>query len=177
MIIDLTHIQENQVEFVSWLENKPGMINEKNKFGLTRKQILATISELFEVGNEIKTVYKWWDKSPINKEKVLEELSDLLSHICNMANSLEEKLVVDIEVKQVDDIESQFISLTYDILRFTARTDKVFHKRRMRELVLPQFIALVYSLGFNLEELEEAYYKKLKSNYENPKFNQEVEQC
>lgn len=165
MIVDLTHIQKNQIEFVSWLERKPDMINEKNKFGVTRKQILATISELFEVGNEAKQVYKWWDKSHICKERLLEEMSDVLSHICNMANSLDEKLIIDIELKQVDDLESQFISLTYDILRFTAKTDKVFHKRRMRELVLPQFITLVYSLGFSIEELEEAYKAKLKVNY------------
>lgn len=166
MIVDLTHIQKSQVEFVSWLERKPDMINEKNQFGVTRKQILATISELFEVGNEAKQVYKWWDKSPICKKMLLEEMSYVLSHICNMANSLDEKLIVDIELKQVDDLESQFISLTYDILRFTAKTDKVFHKRRMRELVLPQFITLVYSLGFSIEELEEAYKAKLEVNYQ-----------
>lgn len=166
MIIDLTVLQQKQREFITWLENKPNLINEKNKFGVTKKQVLATISELYEVGNEAKQIYKWWDKSDIKRDKLLEELSDVLSHILNLSNALNIELVIDTEIKQVDDLEDQLIALTYDLLRFTNySTNNVFHKRRLKELLLPQYLTFVYSLGFNLDELEDAFYKKMYWNY------------
>lgn len=172
MIIDLTELQAKQQEFITWLESKPNMINEKNKFGVTKKQVLATISELYEVGNEAKQIYKWWDKSDIKRDKLLEELSDVLSHILNLANALKVELVIDSEIKQVDDLEDQLISLTYDLLRFTNySTNNVFHKRRLKELLLPQYLTFVYSLGFNFEELEDAFNKKMHWNYNYKQFS------
>ena len=36
MIIDLRNIQAEQVEFINYLESKPGKINPKSKFGFTK---------------------------------------------------------------------------------------------------------------------------------------------
>ncbi|MGL5717749.1 MAG: dUTP diphosphatase [Paraclostridium sp.] len=166
MIIDLTKLQADQLDFINFLEDRPEMINQKNKLGLTTGQVLATISELFEVGNEAKQIYKWWDKSEINKEKLLEELSDVLSHLLNMANVLDVKLIIDVErVQEIRNLDSQLASLTYTLLRFTASTNKIFSIRRLKEIAIPDFLNFAYSLGFTFEELEEAYYKKLDSNY------------
>lgn len=166
MIIDLTGLQVKQGEFVTWLESKPNLTNEKNKYGITKKQVLATIAELYESGNEAKQIYKWWDESEINRDKLIEELSDVLSHILNIANSLDTELIIDIECKQQEELEDQLISLTYLLLRFTSnRTHKILEIRRLKELLLPAYINFVQTLGFTLEELTDAYDKKMYWNY------------
>ncbi len=38
MIIDLRNIQAEQVEFIKYLESKPGVINPKSKFEITKGQ-------------------------------------------------------------------------------------------------------------------------------------------
>ena len=172
MIIDLTELQIKQQEFIAWLESKPGLINEKNKFGVTKKQVLATISELYEVGNEAKQIYKWWDKTEIKNVRVLEELSDVLSHILNLANALGADLVIDMELKQVTELEDQLMALNYTLLRFGSHNaNKHLEKRRLKELLLPEYIIFAYSLGFNMEELKEAYCKKMDWNYSYKQFS------
>lgn len=165
MIIDLRELQAEQREFINFLEDRPGIINKRNKLGLTTGQVLATISELYEAGNEAKYIYKWWDKSEVNRDKLLEELSDVLSHLLNMSNDLDMELVIDANKTQIEDLERHMLAMTYELIRFTSSTNKVFDKRRLAVLVMPKFLDLVYSLGFSFEELQEAYYTKLDSNY------------
>lgn len=169
MIIDLTNIQQQQVDFINWLENKPGMINEKNKFGVTKKQSLALISELYEVENEVKYIHKWWDKTETDNNKVILELSDFLSHLANVTNYIGIDLISEVGVTQIDELEGQFLSLTRHLQELPYLKHKLHTKKKL-EMVFIEFIQLVYSLGFSIDELEEAYKIKLKSNYENPKF-------
>lgn len=168
-MIDLKHIQRQQEEFISWLEEKPGMINEKSKYKVTKKQALALISELYEVENEVKYVHKWWDNSVVYREKVLLELSDFLSHLSNVSNYLDIELITEEEITQVEDLEGQFLSLTRHVYELPYLNQKFNIKYKIRT-IFREYLQLVYSLGFNIEELEEGYKKKLKSNYENPKF-------
>lgn len=163
MIIDFKDVQNCQVEFVKHLENKPGRINEKNKFGVTKGQVICLISELMEVCNA-DNLHKWWDKSEIDKDHVVEELSDLLAHICNVANYLDFKLVHDIEEMQIEDIEGSVISLISDMVQLVNTKNKTFVKHKLF-VILTKYIQLVYALGFNIDELKESYHKKLKINY------------
>lgn len=162
MNIDFREIQIVQKDFVKFLEERPSMINVKSKFGVTRVQTLAILSEVFEVLNETK-IHKWWDLTPRSDKKVLEELSDVLSHICNVANQLEIKLVITEEIKQIETLESQFIKITGSIIQLPFI--KIFFAKKKIQTIFMQYMQLVYALGFTTEELENAYYDKLEANY------------
>lgn len=127
---------------------------------------LALLSELVEVLNETK-IHKWWDRLPVNREKLKEELSDLLSHLGNLANELDVDLVVTVDEIQTTSIERQFIYLAYKIT--TLPWKKMFGKHKLDTLIA-KYVELVYSLGFDMDEIKEAYFKKMEKNYINPKF-------
>ena len=163
MIIDLRDIQDKQVEFISYLESKPGIINPKSKFGVTKGQAIDLLSELMEVCNAAK-VQKWWDKSDVDKEYVAEELSDLLAHICNISNYMDVELLHLVETTPIECIEGHVIALVSDIIQIPYSKNKTFVKHKIF-VILTKYIQLVYELGFNIYELKEAYYKKLEKNY------------
>lgn len=163
MIIDLRNIQAEQVEFINYLESKPGAINPKSKFGVTKGQAIDLLSELMEVCNASKA-QKWWDKSDIDKDSVAEELADLMAHICNIANYLDIDLIHEVEELQIKSIEGIVLAFVQDVILLSNSNNKTFIRHRIF-VILTKYIQLVYALGFNIEELKEVYYKKLKVNY------------
>lgn len=166
--IDLNYVKKQQEKFTKKLQEVKGIDCKINTLKITEDQILGLASELYEVINESK-IHKAYDPD-VDKEKLIEELSDCLSMIGNIANSLNMDLVVEMEITKVENIKQQFIGLNYDILRLDKVSKNLFARRKIKELILPQFINIVYSLGFNLKDLKEAYLKKMKKNYLNPKF-------
>lgn len=167
-IIDLNYVKKEQDKFSKYLESTKGINTQTNTLKVSEGQILALASELYEVINESK-IHKAYDKN-VDRERLIEELSDCLSMIGNIANSLNMDLVVEMEITQIENIEKQFIGLNYDILRLNKVSKSSIARRKLEELIVPQFINIVYSLGFNLDELKEAYFKKMEENYSNPKF-------
>lgn len=163
MIADLTDIQVMQAEFDKWLESNKKGINEKHIFQITKKQALSMISELYEVENELR-LHKWWSNEDVNKENVLTELSDVLSYISSVANTIGIDLIIDEEITQVGDLESQFLILNRHMYESAYIQQKYFTKRKVIT-IFSEFINLVYSLGFSIKELKEAYMKKKKFNY------------
>lgn len=163
MIIDLRNIQAEQVEFIKYLESKPGVINPKSKFGVTKGQAIDLLSELMEVCNASK-VQKWWDKLDIDKDRVAEELSDLLAHICNIANYLDIELIHEVEELQIKSIEGIILAFVQDVILLSNSNNKAFIRHRIF-VILTKYIQLVYALGFNIDEIKDAYHKKLKVNY------------
>lgn len=163
MIIDLRNIQAEQVEFINYLESKPGVINPKSKFGITKGQAIDLLSELMEVCNAAK-VQKWWDKSDIDKDNVAEELADLMAHICNVANYLDMELIHEVEEIQIESVEGHVISLASDMIQIPFSKNKTFVRHKIF-VILTKYIQLVYILGFNMDEVKEAYHKKLEINY------------
>ena len=163
MIIDLRNIQAEQVEFIKYLESKPGAINPKSKFGVTKGQAIDLLSELMEVCNASKA-QKWWDKSDIDKDNVAEELSDLMAHICNIANYLDVELIHEVEELQIKSIEGIVLAFVQDVILLSNSNNKAFIRHRIF-VILTKYIQLVYALGFNIDEIKDAYNKKLKLNY------------
>ena len=163
MIIDLRNIQVEQVEFIKYLESKPGAINPKSKFGVTKGQAIDLLSELMEVCNAAK-VQKWWDKSDIDKDNVAEELSDLMAHICNIANYLDIELIHEVEELQIKSIEGIVLAFVQDVILLSNSNNKTFIRHRIF-VILTKYIQIVYALGFNIDEIKDAYHKKLEINY------------
>lgn len=127
---------------------------------------LGLLTELVEVLNETK-IHKWWDRSEPNQDRLKEELSDLLSHLGNLANELDADLIVTVDETQTTSLEKQFIYIAYKITTLPWR--KMFGKHKLDTLI-SKYVELVYSLGFDMEEIQEAYFKKMEKNYQNPKF-------
>jgi dimeric dUTPase (all-alpha-NTP-PPase superfamily) len=45
----------------------------------------------------------------------------------------------------------------------------MFGRHKLDKLIY-KYVELIYSLGFDMEEIQEAYFKKMEKNYQNPKF-------
>lgn len=165
-VIDLNYIKKEQKSFLEYLKSVEGINYQEEQFQVPMWLTLALISELIEVLNETK-IHKWWDRLPVNEEKLKEELSDLLSHIGNLANELDADLIVTVDEVQTTSLERQFIYLAYKITTLPWR--KMFGKHKLDTLVT-KYVELVYSLGLDMDQIKEAYFKKMEKNYLNPKF-------
>lgn len=162
MILDMRYVQETQNNFCKALEDGKGINYQKESFTVPMWLILSLQSELGEVLNASK-VHKLWDKTEVDREHLLEELADLLAHVGNLANFLEIELVLDIKDVQVTAVESTFNRLAYRIT--TLNWNKRHARNTLVNHIVPLFIELLYSFGFDLEELKEAYHLKMGENY------------
>lgn len=165
-VIDLNYVKKEQKSFLEHLKSVEGIKYQEEQFQVPMWLTLALISELIEVLNETK-IHKWWDRLPVNEEKLKEELSDLLSHIGNLANELDADLIVTVDEVQTTSLERQFTYLAYKITTLPWR--KMFGKHKLDTLVT-KYVELVYSLGLDMDQIKKAYFKKMKKNYLNPKF-------
>lgn len=165
-VIDLNYVKKEQKSFLEYLKSVEGINYQEEQFQVPMWLTLALISELIEVLNETK-IHKWWDRLPVNEEKLKEELSDLLSHIGNLANELDADLIVTVDEVQTTSLERQFIYLAYKITTLPWR--KMYGKRKLDTLVT-KYVELVYSLGLDMDQIKKAYFSKMKKNYLNPKF-------
>ena len=164
--IDLNYVKKEQKSFIEHLKSIKGINYQESKFEVPMWLTLALLSELVEVLNETK-IHKWWDRSPVNQDRLKEELADLLSHLGNLANELDVDLIASVEETQTTSLENQFIYIAYKITTLPWR--KMFGKHKL-ETLITKYVELVYSLGFDMEEIKEAYFKKMEMNYSNPKF-------
>lgn len=165
-VIDLNYVKKEQKSFLEHLKSFEDINYQEEQFQVPMWLTLALISELMEVLNETK-IHKWWDRLPVDEEKLKEELSDLLSHIGNLANELDADLIVSVDEVQTTSLERQFIYLAYKITTLPWR--KMFGKHKLDTLVT-KYVELVYSLGLDMDQIKEAYFKKMEKNYLNPKF-------
>jgi NTP pyrophosphatase (non-canonical NTP hydrolase) len=109
-------------------------------------------------------VHKFWSDKEVDREKLIEELADFMAHMGNLANFLGEDLIANIEEVQTTAIETIFNRMAYLIT--TLNWNKRHAKYTLTNRLLPAFLDLVYSLKFNLEELEQAYKAKMENNYQ-----------
>ena len=161
-VIDFTYANKEQKNFLEHLESSKGIKYQNETLNVPMWLILALHSELSEVLNASK-LHKFWDKSEINREHLIEELSDFLSHMANLANFLEVDLVTEIPEIQVTAPDVVFNQLAYRIT--TLNWNKRHARNALLNQIVPLFVELVYSFGFNLEELKTVYHKKMQHNY------------
>ena len=160
-VIDFTYVLEKQKTFSKLLEDKKGIKQPSDIYNVPYSFILGLNSELYEIVNAAK-MHKSYTKEKIDREHVIEECADLLSWIGNTANFLEIKLIAEVQEMQITAPEVIVVSLNDKINRLT------WNKRTARYTltgkILPLFTELIYSLGFDLNELKEAYHKKMDKN-------------
>ena len=161
-VIDFTYANKEQKNFLEHLESSKDIKYPSETLNVPMWLILALHSELSEVLNASK-LHKFWDKSEVNRAHLVEELSDFLSHMANLANFLEVDLVTEISEIQVTAPEVIFNQLAYRIT--TLNWNKRHARNTLIKQIVPSFVELVYSFNFTLDELEKAYKRKMKQNY------------
>ena len=90
-------------------------------------------------------------------------LVDVFNHISNISTQLDIKLIITQDIEPIENLEGHFLNMTSNIIQLSF-IKKYFAKRKI-ELIFYQYIQLVYKFDFNLEQLQQAYYKKLEKNY------------
>ena len=160
-VIDFTYVLNKQKCFSKLLEEKKGIEQPSDIYNVPYSFILGLNSELYEIVNAAK-IHKNYSKEKIDRYHVIEECADLLSWIGNTANFLGIKLIVEVQEMQITAPEITVIGLNDKINRLT------WNKRTARytliDKIVPLFAELIYSLGFDLNDLEEAYHKKMDKN-------------
>ena len=152
-VIDFTYANKEQKNFLEHLESSKGIKYPSETLNVPYWLILALHSELSEVLNASK----------LHKFHLIEELGDFLSHMANLANFLEVDLITEIPEIQITSPEITFNQLSYRIT--TLNWNKRHARNTLIKQIVPSFVELVYSFGFNLEELEAVYHKKMQHNY------------
>ena len=121
-----------------------------------RKQIKTAYRvELGEVLQEWKS-FKYWKKNKgiIDKNKLLEEVADCLHFALSLEGEIKNYNFKEVTEEEFEDYDK------YDIYNII---DECFVMYRS---ILGDTIALGLKLGFTLDQLEEAYYKKNKINWD-----------
>jgi dimeric dUTPase (all-alpha-NTP-PPase superfamily) len=138
------------------IEEKHPAHPEENRFN---KKLLACLVELGEAAQEQRS-WKYWsnDRKPRTK-KLLEELVDVLHFILEFGIILEVIYYAEeIEPHKCDTVEEQFIALYNHIL--STSLDEVFYLD-----LLNTYVGLIEMVGFTWDEIENAYFDKVKVNY------------
>jgi dimeric dUTPase (all-alpha-NTP-PPase superfamily) len=140
------------------------------EYGLTEideeKLCFAILDEVGELTHELKGNWCWWKKTqaPVDKEKVLGELVDIWHFVLSWQNhfmsgeeGLRKEKVMGENIKQyvwgLKNIKKEFVYVLTDLPSFT--------DSRVESL-----IAITEYLGFEVEQVYEAYCDKNKVNYQ-----------
>lgn len=140
------------------------------KYGLKEideeKLSFAILDEVGELTHELKANWCWWKKTqaPVDKEKVLGELVDIWHFVLSWQNhfmsgeeGLRKEKVMGENIKQyvwgLKNIKKEFVYVLTDLPSFT--------DSRVEAL-----IAITEYLGFEVEQVYEAYCEKNKVNYQ-----------
>lgn len=142
MIIDLNYVKNTNNDTCKSLYSGKGTKYQVNNFKVTQSQIISLCSSLYKIVHEV------------DKDKLLESLKECLRIIGDISNTLDVDLEIDIDFRRKTNIESLIIALNYDILRFNRIDNLYFNKRRLKEVILPQFLNIVYELGFSIDDLK-----------------------
>lgn len=128
---------------------------------LLRKKTLSLQVELGELANETRCFKFWSDKKPSPVEVILEEYVDCLHFILSIGI---EKEFYDItpSIKSSEDIlTDQFLNIFVDVNDFAICSSKDQYNTLFED-----FLSLGMSLGFTVDVVEKAYFKKNTTNHE-----------
>lgn len=132
--------------------------------------VQALLCEIQETANETKCFKHWSNKEP-NQANVLEETADSFHFILSLSNSLNvEPVEVEKQPARVyEDLTEQFIVLSYTISCIAMFG--VGERVRYYLETIKLFKGLLHLLNISENQLEQAYYKKNKVNYERQEAN------
>lgn len=165
-------MKNNDIELIKEMLRMQAKLDEAimKEYGLDEideeKLCFVILDEVGELTHELKGNWCWWKKTqaPVDKEKVLGELVDILHFVLSWQNHFmsgeeglrKEKVMVE-NIKQyvwgMKNIKKEFVYVLTDLPSFT--------DSRVEAL-----IAITEYLGFEVEQVYEAYCRKNKINYQ-----------
>lgn len=160
-IIDLTYVKKEQKEYLERLQSSKGMEYQDATYNVPYWFTLSLQAQLSKVLITSK-VNEMFQDGTVDRVELLQELAEFMGHIGTLANMLNQHLVLTVEEIQVTAVETTFNRLIYWIT--TLNWNKRHARNSLKNSIMPLFLELVYSFGFSIEELEEAYKGKLEVN-------------
>ena len=149
MIIDFEYAKKERQAYLRTYKEFNNINVQRDMFEVPMRHILSLHANLAEIINA------WIDNGACN-QIVLEQIVLFLSKIGELSILLNLDLVKDIEELQIEPIEVNFNKLFSKIAKLENKK-KSANKFIVINYIVPLFAELVYSLGFSLRELEEAY--------------------
>ncbi len=125
------------------------------------RRLLALIVEIGELINATRCHKFWSVKDPESKERILDEYADGLHFFLSNGLSIGVKNYTVTYEKSEEEINEQFYALYHAILVFFDKRDEESYR-----LALSKFFSMVYPLGYSVDELIDAYRKKMKVNHQ-----------
>lgn len=135
-----------------------------DKAGITEYPLeevkIAYRVELGEALQEAK-FWKYWKKSKgeVDREKLLEELADCLHFAFSLSTHIN-------GINCHEDMDSDCFEVCENIEEANRIANKCFKLHLHGKYVIYDTIDLAIKMGFTLEELEKAYYRKNKINWD-----------
>ncbi len=154
---DLNEMAVKQLELDTHIKDKI----EIDDYQYWSYRIIALNVELNEFVNELR-FFKYWSKKPASeKEVVIDELVDCIHFALSMTNTLGVKDLV----FGMDDMKRPIQHIYLEIGRKLIEVHCSRDADLMKEIV-GNIMEMAWSLGYTMEDIQEAYDKKNKVNYE-----------
>ena len=131
-----------------------------------RRRTLALIVEIGELANTTRCFKYWSNKGSEEKDIVLDEYADGLHFFLSLGICIGSKKNEYEIVKPENDLTDQFLKIYKEISEFEQNPNEDNYER-----AFSSFFNLLPLLNYKYKDLEEAYYKKLGTNYKRQETN------
>lgn len=135
---------------------------------LEENKILALLVEICELANETRCFKHWSTKGPSEQSVLLEEYVDSLHFFLSIANSREfdvDRLYMAYEKDFAYEIEISLVSAFKEIMEKILLMEKILTPYHYID-AFSAYLNIGKMLGFNWEQIEDAYIKKNKINHQ-----------
>lgn len=156
----------NDVELIRKMLRKQAKLDkaimkEHNLIEITREQLeMAILDEVGELTHELKGDWCWWKKTqaPVDEEKVLDELVDVWHFVLSYTYNYSDVIFTHIDwivEKGINTCKKEGLACSLANIINAQYTDKLFY-----------LISVSLWLGFDIEDVYQAYCEKNKVNYQ-----------
>lgn len=156
----------NDVELIRKMLKKQAKLDkaimkEHNLIEITREQLeMAILDEVGELTHELKGDWCWWKKTqaPVDEEKVLDELVDVWHFVLSYTYNYSDVIFTHIDwivEKGINTCKKEGLACSLANIINAQYTDKLFY-----------LISVSLWLGFDIEDVYQAYCEKNKVNYQ-----------
>lgn len=154
--IDLTKLYEHQAQLDAHIQ----ATHQVDYASTRQKRLLALLVELGELANETR-VFKFWSLKPRSSDEViLDEYADGLHFLLSLGiEAQSQKKIYTISQDSLDTVQS-FLSAYASIHQLQSS----FNAKHLEE-AMQRYLDLIQSLGYSVQQVLEAYEKKLQVNY------------
>lgn len=155
----------NDVELIRKMLRKQdkldkAIMKEHNLIEITREQLeMAILDEVGELTHELKGDWCWWKKTqaPVDEEKVLDELVDVWHFVLSYTYNYSDVIFTHIDwivEKGINTCKKEGLACSLANIINAQYMDKLFY-----------LISVSLWLGFDIEDVYQAYCEKNKVNY------------